>query len=143
MKTVFVVTSGIYSDYHIDGIFSTKELAAAFVKKLKDDETSVEIWNLDERKEWILRDAWCAVIYVADGRMDKSYTNRSQSDELAPANKKLRSIQHTFHGGSDYVSVESYVSQEHAIKAVVEVRQQILRERVLNPKYQHPGLGVE
>ncbi len=31
MKTVFIVTEGDYSDYHITGVFTTKELAQNFI----------------------------------------------------------------------------------------------------------------
>lgn len=53
MDKVFVVTSGEYSDYGIDAIFSTKELAQTFIKSFKADgwhDMDIEEWNLDPNK---------------------------------------------------------------------------------------------
>ena len=52
---IYVVTSGEYSNYSIEGIFSTKEKADAFVSKYSDG--GVEEYELDERVEWALTKA--------------------------------------------------------------------------------------
>ena len=51
--TIYIVTSGTYSDYHIDGIFSTQELAEAYIKQFQDkwDKMEVEEWTLDPWKK--------------------------------------------------------------------------------------------
>lgn len=55
MKEIYIVSSGQYSDYGIDGVFSTKELAQAYIdsfsKKDGWDEMDIEIWELDPHKE--------------------------------------------------------------------------------------------
>lgn len=52
---VFAVTSGAYSDYHVDGLFSTRELAeqfvAAFDQRDRWDAMSIEEWVLDPRAD--------------------------------------------------------------------------------------------
>ena len=52
MGKVFVVTSGTYSDYSIDSIFTNRELAQSFIDVFKDDWNTMEIeeWDLDPNK---------------------------------------------------------------------------------------------
>lgn len=53
MEKVYVVTSGEYSDYGIDAIFSTQELAQKFIDVFSKDKwrsMSVEQWDLDPIK---------------------------------------------------------------------------------------------
>jgi hypothetical protein len=47
MKTVFVVTEGEYSDYHIEGIYSTPEIA----KGIHGENCDVEEWEIDRWSE--------------------------------------------------------------------------------------------
>lgn len=54
-KTAYVVTSGCYSDYHIDGVFSDKKKAEIFADK--DGDRSIELYSFDDeqmlmRKDW-------------------------------------------------------------------------------------------
>lgn len=48
MEKVYIVTSGEYSDYHIDAVFSTREKAEEFVSVLKlNDPVEIVEWNVD------------------------------------------------------------------------------------------------
>jgi len=51
MKTVFVVTQGDYSDYHITGIYTKRELAQAAVEHVEKEggyySPSIEEWIVD------------------------------------------------------------------------------------------------
>ena len=51
MNKVYVVTSGSYSDYHIEAVFSTEELAEKYIHATKSgnrwDDASIEEWDLD------------------------------------------------------------------------------------------------
>lgn len=48
MKPVYVVTSGCYSDYSVDAIFSTRAKAQAFVKRFPDSDCNgISEWRLD------------------------------------------------------------------------------------------------
>ena len=48
MAIVFVVTSGDYSDYTIEGIFTTKPKAERFITiKASSDECEINEWELD------------------------------------------------------------------------------------------------
>ena len=54
-KTAYVVTSGEYSDYHIDGVFSDKEKAYLFVNKAGD--RTIEEYNIDD-EEQLREECW-------------------------------------------------------------------------------------
>ena len=52
MSKVYIVTSGEYSDYHIDACFSTKQKAQEYIKNAEKtekfwNEPSIEEWDLD------------------------------------------------------------------------------------------------
>lgn len=49
MKIVYVVTSGEYSDYGIDAIFSEKKLSEEYIEN--GDGTNIEEWYLDVPRE--------------------------------------------------------------------------------------------
>src|SRR5258706_5984943 len=93
MNKIYLVTSGNYSDFHVDGVFSTRELAQQLHGRLSD--ATIEEWTLDKTKDYIKRDAWASTIYVADRRLDRAYTSKSQYGELAPPEAILRFIDHT------------------------------------------------
>lgn len=63
-KTAYVVTSGEYSDYHIDGVFSDKEKAVFFADK--DNDRSVEEYDIDD-EQMLRQENWYEVkIYVGE-----------------------------------------------------------------------------
>lgn len=82
-KTAYVVTSGEYSDYHIDGVFSDKEKADFFADK--DGDRSVEEYDIDDEQK-LRQEYWYEVkIYVGeslepkDSRVHKhSYCSRNK-----------------------------------------------------------------
>lgn len=45
-RAVYIVTSGSYSDYGIDHVFETRELAAAYVACCDDRNATIEEWPL-------------------------------------------------------------------------------------------------
>ena len=58
-KKVWIVTSGIYSDYNIEAVFSSRELAEAYLEKFKEvypgEDVRIEEYDLDKPKEkWVL-----------------------------------------------------------------------------------------
>lgn len=63
-KTAYVVTSGEYSDYHIDGVFSEKEKADFFADK--DGDRSVEEYDIDD-EQMLRQENWYDVkIYIGE-----------------------------------------------------------------------------
>jgi len=51
---IWIVTSGSYSDYRIEGVFSTKDLADSFADKI-GGEVDVDEWCVDVRCGEIMR----------------------------------------------------------------------------------------
>ncbi len=49
MDKIYIVTTGVYSDYSINAVFSTKKLAKEYIKKygLKKDECRIEEYKID------------------------------------------------------------------------------------------------
>ena len=45
MNTVYIVTSGCYSDYSIDAVFSTREAAEAYIGTKTNRD--IEEWQVD------------------------------------------------------------------------------------------------
>lgn len=64
-KTAYVVTSGEYSDYRVDGVFSDKEKADSFAKKAED--RTIEKYNIDD-EEQLRKEYW----YEISIRIDNS-----------------------------------------------------------------------
>jgi hypothetical protein len=50
MRTIYIVTSGEYSDYRIDAVFSTKENAEAHIKMFFNEDS----WSTPEIEEYII-----------------------------------------------------------------------------------------
>jgi hypothetical protein len=53
MTTIYVVTSGLYDDYGIERLFSTYELAEAFIRRDENplrfaSTPTIEEWELDK-----------------------------------------------------------------------------------------------
>lgn len=62
-KTAYVVTSGEYSDYRVDGVFSDKEKAELFVRKTED--RTIEVYNIDD-EEQLREENWYEIkIYIS------------------------------------------------------------------------------
>lgn len=63
-KTAYVVTSGEYSDYRVDGVFSDKEKADFFADK--DGDRSVEEFDIDD-EQMLRQENWYDVkIYIGE-----------------------------------------------------------------------------
>lgn len=59
---VFIVTSGSYSDYHIEAVFSTKEKAEEYINNQCDDDVNdIEEYEMDEPCERKTSIYWCSV----------------------------------------------------------------------------------
>tara|TARA_R110000868_G_scaffold199857_1_gene446954 strand:+ start:161 stop:529 length:369 start_codon:yes stop_codon:yes gene_type:complete len=70
MSIIYVLTEGDYSDYHIVGVYSTKELAekAQFVYEY----SSIEEYSLDNLPDYPPgMKAWC--VHFDDGKLKCSY----------------------------------------------------------------------
>ncbi len=76
-KTAYVVTSGKYSDYHIDGVFSDKEKADFFADK--DSDRGVEKYDIDD-EQMLRQENWYEVeIYIGQSLEPKDVSVRDLS----------------------------------------------------------------
>jgi len=116
-EKVYIVTSGIYSDYNICGVFSTEEKAekyAADCEYSRKDHVKVDEYTLDERKERRIY----RVFMTKEGEVNNIYP------ELLPERGKLL---------RDFGSYDKELcwdvdteDRERAIKVVNEKRAQII-----------------
>lgn len=74
LKTAYVVTSGEYSDYRVDGVFSNKEKADLFANKVED--RTIEEYNIDDEDQ-LRQENWYEVnIYIDESSEVKdAYVN--------------------------------------------------------------------
>lgn len=138
--TVYVVTSGSYSDYGIRGMFSSREDAQVYIDesvKARDypDDYNIEEWVLDQEQG-----KQSTTVYVTWIRADTGeITNREEQKRLVRPGERslpcgaLETFKQRMAEGSQWkphnLAVQSTVSQEHADKLAVEARQEYLRLR--------------
>lgn len=115
--TIYVVTSGEYSYYGINRLFSTPEKATAYIKDNKITRGEVEEWDLDELVAYTLKTVWSCHLRVKDGEIiDEFHHNESCGPRFT----------RTSNSNSE-IWAHSLVSQDHARKLAMEKRQDILR----------------
>lgn len=125
--TIYAVTSGEYSDYRIEGVFSTKEKAEAFAL-LVCEANDIEEYVLDSRVDEVEGAIWCCDIALATGdslRSPWANIKRLRSPRYALAETQK------WGSAPELVHAESAVSEEHVVKIAAEFRQKVLRERSL------------
>jgi hypothetical protein len=124
-ETIYVVTEGCYSSYHICAVFSTKEKAQDFINKKKDlyYDASIEDYPLDAFDNYVRAQAWKATIHVGDGAL------KEWKDEPVFIEKGTTTgpVKQTSALSGFNITVTSYVSKDHAKKLAVEARQARLR----------------
>lgn len=139
---LYVVTSGCYSDYRIDCIFSSQEVALKFLadyasalgrkeRGFGDNEKRIEEYELDE-----MMGAHSFILWSITLGLERGEVRLSQGPEprfgLPPAAVDL------FDGATDrksnWIMGHSTKSEDHAMKLAVEGRQAWLRRT--------PKLGV-
>jgi CRP-like cAMP-binding protein len=123
MSTIYIVTSGEYSSYRIDAVFSTKKLAEDFVARNGKFVSSADIeeWKLDDLQDASYVEVWhCVIDHDGDLVSRGSITMFTK-----PFRGRSREYgQQGFYG-------ESTVSAEHAQKLAAEERQKALRSRII------------
>ena len=133
MRSVWVVDSGDYSDYRVNKIFSTKELAERWVNG--DPEFDIYEWPLDDDKEMIRRKCYSTTIYFVPyksfrgefkvGEINSGYVSFEEALPTARIKPAILGNQ------NEFLITYSYISQEHANKLAIEGYQAWLRHRKL------------
>jgi hypothetical protein len=133
-KTIYVVTTGCYSDYRIQAVFDDKPMAEAWVAEHnkdydKDDDYAarIEKYPLNEQAGYIRRNLYCCAISLATG--DVTHESNFEGS-LASPHARAGEINVYPNPNCNEAVAESYVSAEHARKLAVEARQKHLREQV-------------
>ena len=129
MTQVYMVTSGTYSDYRVNGVFSTEEKARAYMEKMETYAARIEIRTLDEDD---LIHAYTEVVMNRNG--DVWRTGTEHWAYTLPVGKP-----HFIDGFVDDISllvntVETD-SVERAVKVTNELRSRILAESLWPDAY--------
>ena len=126
-KTIYVLTSGEYSDYHINGVYSSRELAQAFIDAVEGklypfgkrtySDYMIEEYNLDEYADELKRGYLLWFVRMKrDGLVLEAY-----EDERSYIMDHLSGDQNR-----DFVNRCLAKDKEHAIKITNERRIQFL-----------------
>lgn len=144
MDKVFVVTSGCYSDYGINAIFSTRKAAQEYIDKARalhaeDDgeycignvywaaDANIEEWPLDSESHAKKFDFWTAGMLLDDGAVVEP---ARKGTEFGHPKSKVEQcgVFVPRYNDRPIVRVRSVKSADHAMKMAVEARQGWLRE---------------
>ena len=123
MKTIYIVTQGSYSDYHIVSVFSTRELAEKFIELQPPpgyDEYEIEEYYLDQNVKQIK--SGLRLYKVTMKRDGESSADLAQYDEEYMMLKQLW-------WGVREVILDCHVyakDERHAVKIANEKRAQMI-----------------
>jgi hypothetical protein len=144
-QIVYVVTAGEYSDYEIRAMFSTKELAQAYIDKAQalkrtdaewdignlywaDDSPSIQEWTLDSERDAENITEWHCGMLLDDGSVVEG-PNQTQTFKSRSGNSFVSQfdVKVPMYKDRPIVRVVSYKSADHALKLAAEQRQKWLR----------------
>ena len=150
---VYLVSSGSYSDYSIDRVFTTLEKAELWVGACNGKGYEIDEWDVDQEPEMTHKKTWVATfqflgtrwIYSFDKDTDSRYAaegeidvRESTSDLVQVAltdrvgNRRAHYSDGTRMFSTDpygWMDFTSYVSEEHAQKLAVEAKQEYMVAR--------------
>jgi len=140
MGEVFLVTSGEYSDFRIEGVFSAPEKAEEFQKELgkpctngrgwtyRKDEIEVVAWPIDGRCSDKHHTVYRVSMMLGDGAIG---ADGCEFNVFGPGPHHTKVTFGSERSPEHWVTVESSKGREHAIKLAVEARQKYMREKGL------------
>lgn len=117
-KKIYIVTSGEYSDYGIDAVFTTKEKAVDYVEQ-HGTRYNIEEYNLDEEVEKKTQ-LWCIEFCVEDGKLCEACPTSYDRNKVVDT----CSIFDTFGYRKDEPYIRFYIDADSMDRAV-----KIARER--------------
>jgi hypothetical protein len=132
VKTVFLVTSGAYSDYHVSCAFSTKELAEAYIEECSlsgdSDPGAVEEFPVDEEAVSKCVPYWQVEITLESGALVRKRCGKMVvNPSLRVWDFGTKVSNYRFPNQVPTAEACSFVSEEHALKVAAELRQEFLR----------------
>lgn len=142
MDKVWIVTKGEFSDYYIEGVFSSEEAAQRYkeaAQRYKEeigiigyDWSRVVEWNVDEKAQYAAKTVWQAQISIATGKI----TNFKPTLCLCPITARGWAGAQYDEGMTPsaflnltHLCYSSTISKDHAIKGAIELRQKALALR--------------
>lgn len=131
-KIIYAVTDGEYSDYRVEGVFSSKKKAERFIEQYRKKEgqycePQIVEWELNGRGSDVAKTEYRALINLNNGSIESEW----EYPALVPKNKRAEPSQfysNPRHTDRKSITVVSYVSKDHARKLAVEAYQKHLRE---------------
>jgi hypothetical protein len=129
-KKVYIVTHGDYSDYRIDGVFSTKERANEFIRT-RVRYGDIEEWDVDAFDELIRSGLYRYIVWFdEDGNADLPPICRPDESDLAQPEVTEVNDSMRYRPSPLRLRVDVWArDDEHAIKVASEKRAQYLAER--------------
>ena len=130
--TIWLVGSGEYSDFVIEGVFSTEALAKEFAAKLKETGASagVEVFELDAKANVSLRTEWHADAgelwrrssphYYEERHIYPSPYRRGEPEECDTSSHRIQFNTDYATKICNSIRVYSYISADHAKQVLAE-----------------------
>jgi len=138
MRSVYIITSGCYSDYSIHSVSSTKAGAQKVIDAAKTaDEywaadADIETWPVDGLLAFRSFQVWCCGMLLDDGSIVEPAKRYSTRVFARPYKSIVEQCgtKVLIYNNRPIVRVTSSVSQAHANKVAAEARQAWLRKKV-------------
>jgi len=127
MNKVFVVTSGTYSDYGIDAIFTTRELAQSFIDAFEANkwhEMDIEEWDLDPNEKHLKQNRKPYFLRI---NKEGEVTDLEVADSSYGFKQDIPEAEISYTANFEWMNINCFADDEnHAIKIAGEKRSQIL-----------------
>ena len=116
MDCVYIVTAGDYSDYRIEGVFTTKEKAQGYIDACIKRPADIEVWKLNEWTAKIEQGLKSYNVWIdEDGNVQRVELHSPQKNEFS---QRLGYI----YDQGDFETAIWAKTPEHAIKVANERR---------------------
>ena len=132
-RKVFAASSGSYSDYSVQAIFSTRERAEEYIRCVRDDWNSVEEYELDPPTAGLLKKGYApwTIVMRRDGTVEHCDRQESNGYSVAPyAYLWERTKAPAYQGQEGVEDALSWhglaKSEKQAVKAANEKRAQMI-----------------
>ena len=130
MDKVYVVTSGEYSDFGIDAIFATEELAQIFVDSFAVDDRSRELniteWTLNPNEKYLKQNRNPYFLQI-NKKGDIRDICACESDRVNLFRTEISDAKIHFTKDLEWMNIACFANnEEHAVKIASEKRSQIL-----------------
>jgi hypothetical protein len=133
-RVVYLVSHGEHSDYGIDAIFTTKEKAEDYIRRVEDGRASrhryhndVEVYTLDEWEGASYGPQWNFILIAETGESPNGPPR--QNTGLNRPGGRCAVYSWERYAQEHWIQVSSPVSAAHAAKVAAEKRQEWLRLR--------------